>query len=124
MDEKIQKVMLVEDDANMFSLLHMLLEFEGYQVVLWEGGGQVEDILSILQRERPALVLLDVNLRHLNGFDVLRQIRRDPELQGTRVLMASGMDMTYKCRQEGADGFILKPFMPDELIGAIQQTLG
>ncbi len=118
------KVMLIEDDANMFSLLNMLLEFEGYEVVQWEGGEKAEDVVNVLQQERPDLVLLDVHLRHLNGFDVLNSIRKEPGLRDMRVLMASGMDMTYRSRQEGADGFILKPFMPDELIQKIQQTLG
>lgn len=118
------KVMLVEDDTNMFSLLHMLLEYEGYDVVQWEGGEQVEDVLSVIQREQPDLLLLDVHLRQLSGFDVLRQVRKEPALQGMRVLMASGMDLTYKSQVEGADGFILKPFMPDELIGNIRQILG
>jgi CheY-like chemotaxis protein len=121
---KMPKVMLIEDDANMFSLLNMLLEFEGYEVVQWEGGEKAEDVVNVLQQERPDLVLLDVHLRHLNGFDVLNSIRKEPGLRDMRVLMASGMDMTYRSRQEGADGFILKPFMPDELIQKIQQTLG
>jgi DNA-binding response OmpR family regulator len=115
--------MLIEDDINMFSLLQMLLEFEGYEVARWEGDEQVQEIMSLMQREQPALVLLDVNLRHLSGFDVLRGLRQDPGLKDTRVLMASGMDLTSQCLQAGADGFILKPFMPDELIDKIQKTL-
>jgi DNA-binding response OmpR family regulator len=117
------KVMLVEDDANMFSLLCMLLEFEGYEVIAWDGNEDIESILTTIRREQPELVFLDVHLRHLSGFDLLRKLKNDPNLDRMRVLMASGMDLNYKCRQEGADGFILKPFMPDELIGVIQQTL-
>ena len=118
------KVMVIEDDANMFSLLHMLLEFEGYEVVLWEGGEQVQDIINSICHDKPDLILMDVHLRHLNGFDILHSLRKESELEGVRVLISSGVDMTDKSHQEGADGFILKPFMPDELIGKIQQTLG
>jgi DNA-binding response OmpR family regulator len=121
---KMPKVMLIEDDANMFSLLRMLLEFEGYEVVQWDRGEKLEDVISVLKIEKPDLVLLDVHLRHLNGFDVLGSMRKEPSLSDIRVLMASGMDMTYRSKQEGANGFILKPFMPDELIQKIQQTLG
>jgi DNA-binding response OmpR family regulator len=117
------KVMLIEDDANMFSLLTMLLEFEGFEVVQWDGGEKVEDVITVLNQELPDLVLLDVHLRHLNGFDVLNSMKKEPALSDMRVLMASGMDMTYRSKQEGANGFILKPFMPDELIQKIQQTL-
>jgi DNA-binding response OmpR family regulator len=118
------KVMVVEDDANMFSLLHMLLEFEGYEVVLWEGGELVHDIINSICLEKPDLILMDVHLRHLNGFDILHDMRNESELEDVKVLIASGVDLTEKSHQEGADGFILKPFLPDELIGKIQQTLG
>jgi DNA-binding response OmpR family regulator len=117
------KVMLIEDDANMFSIVKMFLEFEGYEVVYGENSERVEDYLNSLQNERPDLVLLDVNLRHLNGFDILHQLRAAPALADMQVLMASGMDMTYKSQREGANGFILKPFMPDELVEKISQLL-
>ena len=115
--------MLIEDDANMFSIVKMFLEFEGYKVVQWENGERIDDILIQLHSERPDLVLLDVNLRHLNGFDILHQMRSDPTLSDVRVLMSSGMDMTYKSQREGANGFILKPFMPDELVDKIKQLI-
>jgi DNA-binding response OmpR family regulator len=117
------KVMVIEDDANMFSLLHMLLEFEGYEVILWEGGEKIEDIIETLCQEKPDLILMDVHLRHLNGSDIMESFRGEPDLSGTKVLIASGVELTIKSHQAGADGFILKPFMPDELIGKIQQTL-
>ena len=118
------KLMVIEDDANMFSLLQMLLEFEGYEVVLWEGGEQVQDTVDSLCQEKPDLILMDVHLRHLNGFDVLESLRKEPEVDGVKVLIASGVDMTGRSRQAGADGFILKPFIPDELIEKIKNTLG
>jgi CheY-like chemotaxis protein len=120
----MSKVMVIEDDANMFSLLEMLLEFEGYDVVLWEGGEEIPQIIEAINRERPELILMDVHLRHLNGFEVLRKLRAEPELDGVRVLIASGVDMAEKSKQEGADGFILKPFMPVDLIDRIQQSIG
>lgn len=116
--------MVIEDDASMFSLLHMLLEFEGYEVVCWEGGEQVQDTVDSICLEKPDLILMDVHLRHLNGFDILHSLRQESGLEGVRVLIASGVDMTEKSLEEGADGFILKPFIPDELIGQIQITLG
>lgn len=117
------KVMVIEDDANMFSLLQMLLEFEGYEVVLWEGGEEIQQIVEEICRELPELILMDVHLRHLNGFEVLRALKNETELDDVKVLIASGVDMTKRSNQEGADGFILKPFMPDELINEIQKTL-
>lgn len=118
------KVMVIEDDPNMFSLLQMLLEFEGYEVVLWVGGEHIQDTIDSLCVEKPDLILMDVHLRHLNGFDLLHSLRLEPELDGVKVIIASGVDMTDRSKQEGADGFVLKPFMPDELIEKIKQTIG
>lgn len=118
------KIMVIEDDANMFSLLQMLLEFEGYEVVLWEGVDEIQLIVEAVCQEKPELILMDVHLRHLNGFEVLKALKNEPELDEVKVLIASGVDMTKRSQQEGANGFILKPFMPDELISKIQKTLG
>ena len=120
------KIMLVEDDDIMLSLLITFLEVEGYQVVQvgrGEDAFEVENVLSILRMEDPDLVLVDVNLKYANGLDLLRSIRNDPELKEIRVLMSSGMDFTYQSVQEGANGFILKPYMPDELNERIQSIL-
>ncbi len=119
------KVMLVEDDQVMRGLLETLLTMEGHEIVQWKNE---EDFLWTVKQHRPDVILLDVYIRDrgqddINGFDLLRQIRQDPELKDTTVLVSSGMDFREKCKQEGADGFILKPFAPDELIQLIQQNL-
>jgi len=121
----MSKVMLVEDDQVMRGLLETLLTMEGHEIVHWESG---EDFLWTIKHNQPDVILLDVHIRgrgpdDINGFDLLRRIRQDPELKGTTVLVSSGMDFRDKCKQEGADGFILKPYAPDELIQLIQQNI-
>lgn len=117
------KLILIEDDDTMRSLLQTLLEFEGFQVLQLDGGTSLEDILSRLRRDKPDLVLLDVHLRNLSGFDLVKQMRQDEELKSIRVLMYSGMELSIQSRQAGADGFILKPFMPEDLVAKIRNTL-
>ena len=117
------KVMIIEDDPSMFSLLQMLLEFEDYSVVGWNNGGGQEELILTIQREHPDLLLMDVNLRSLNGFEILDTIRKQPILGDVRVIMASGMDLAEQSEQRGADGFILKPFSPDDLLLKIKQTI-
>jgi DNA-binding NarL/FixJ family response regulator len=117
------KVMLVEDDEMMLSLIGALLELEGYEVVGLDQSAGQEGIMSALRREKPALVLLDVNLRQINGIDLLRCIRKSVDLKLMKVLMTSGMDYGLRCYQEGADGFLLKPYMPEELIEKIRQSI-
>lgn len=118
------KVLLVEDDETMLSLISTLLEIEGFQVAKLAKDGCVDDILDCIREEQPGLVLLDVHLRQINGFDLLHKMRQDEELKATRVLMSSGMELSRQCDQQGADGFILKPYMPEELVGKIRLFLG
>ena len=117
------KVMLIEDDDVMLSLLQTLLEYEGFQTAQLDGEGTVSEIISRVRREKPELLLLDVHLRQLNGLDLLRKLREDDELKSIRVLVSSGMDLSAQSRMEGADDFILKPYMPDDLVGRIHATL-
>lgn len=118
----MHKIVLVEDDETMLSLLQTLLQMEGFQVVKMEQE-TIEGILSVLRAEKPALTLMDVHLRQANGFDLLSKIREEPELKDMRVVMSSGMDFTSQCLLAGADDFILKPYMPDELIIVIRKIL-
>ncbi|MGD0611721.1 MAG: response regulator [Anaerolineales bacterium] len=108
------KVLLAEDDDTMVSLLKTLLGMEGFQVATLMD--QKGDPLETIRREKPDVVLLDIYLGDRNGLELLRQIRLSPDLKKVRVLMTSGIDRTEECLSAGADGFLLKPFMPEDLI--------
>lgn len=112
------KVLLIEDDATMLSLLETLLEIEGYEVK------KIENYTSVLEDTKtmnPDMVLMDVHLREANGLDILAAMRADSELDHVKVVMSSGMDYSARSMQIGANDFILKPYMPDELIDKIKQ---
>ena len=117
------KVMLIEDDATMNSLLSLLLQLEGFEVVQLGDENNLEDILDALRRAEPALALIDIHLRQLSGLELLNAIRQAAELDSMRVLMSSGIDFRDECLQAGADNFVLKPYMPDDLVDAIRQLL-
>jgi CheY-like chemotaxis protein len=119
------KVMLVEDDPTMHQLLSTLLTLEGYDVQTSENG----DLFRSVQDNDPDLIMVDVHLRvgggvEVNGFELLRAIRSDPALKNKKVIMSSGIDFRLKSAEEGADGFLLKPYMPDELIKMIKDLVG
>ena len=116
--------MLIDDDPTILSLLEALLELEGFQVIQLNGEGGQDEVMGQIDFEKPDLVLLDVHLHHMNGLDLLHLIREDEGLDSIRVLMSSGMELGSECAQKGADGFILKPYMPDELVKKIQIMLG
>ena len=117
------KIMLIEDDRTMLSLLTILLQMENFDVCS-PSDDRPEDILAAIRQEKPDVVLLDVNLRLGNGIDLLGKMRSEEELKYTRVIMSSGMDLSHECLQAGADGFLLKPYMPDDLIKLIKETPG
>ena len=118
----MHKVMLIEDDRTMLSLLNTLLGMEGFKVIM-AGDESVDVVYQAFKTEKPDAALLDVNLRHVSGLDVLRRVRQDPELNSVRVIMSSGIDYHEQCVKAGAQGFILKPYMPDDLINMIRQAL-
>ena len=120
--KQMLKVMLIEDDSTMVSLLTTLLNLEGFMVKTPKNH-HMENLLHAILDERPQIALVDVNLRTGSGLDLVREIRREPEIKDTRILMSSGLNLKHECIQAGADGFILKPFMPDDLIKLIHRTI-
>lgn len=114
------KVLLAEDDVTMLTLLDTLLKMEGFDVAKLRPGEM--DVVEAIHRERPDVVLLDVHLEKQNGMDVISAIRLDPELKGLRVVMTSGMNVAGECLEKGADDFLLKPYMPDDLIKMLKHT--
>jgi DNA-binding response OmpR family regulator len=120
----MHKVMVVEDDKSMLELLTALLEIEGFQVTTSPRLACLDDIYSEVVQAQPDLVLVDVHLGQSSGFDLLSRIKSDNNSTGFKVLMSSGMEMGKEAQLRGADGFILKPYMPDELVFQIKQILG
>jgi DNA-binding response OmpR family regulator len=117
------KVMLIEDDNTMLTLLRTLLRFEGFEIAQLDNDEDPDRILQSIRLEHPEAVLLDVHLRRFNGFELLHRIRQDEDLMNTRVIMSSGMDFSTRCLDEGADGFLLKPYMPEDLIDEIHTVM-
>jgi CheY-like chemotaxis protein len=107
------KIMLAEDDHTMIGLLTTLLKMDGFEVVALDAD---DDVPSALLREHPDVLLLDVHLSRQNGLEILDQIRRSDSISNLHVVMVSGSNMRDECMKHGANGFLLKPFMPDDLI--------
>jgi len=115
------KVMLAEDDDTMVTLLKTLLTMEGYQVAVLDVGEK--DVLGAVRREAPDVLLLDVYLPRQDGTDVIRALRQSADLKDTVVLMTSGMNLKEKCMARGANDFLLKPFMPEDLLSMLERHL-
>jgi CheY-like chemotaxis protein len=113
-------VMLAEDDETMVSLLRTLLGMEGYQVVALE---MDQDISEAVKANKPDVLLLDVHLPTVNGLDILDQLRSDPDTELVSVVMTSGLNLEAECMRHGANEFLLKPYMPDDLLGILKRNI-
>lgn len=117
-------VLIADDEPNIVISLEFLLKQAGYRVVVAHDG---EEALEAIRRETPDLVLLDVMLPRLSGFDVCQKIRESPDWQDMRVLMltAKGREVEVsKGLALGADAYITKPFSTQELLAEIASYLG
>ena len=115
-----QKILLAEDDATMVSLLKTLLKMEGFQVILLDANA---DVPAMVRHEHPDIVLLDVHLSHQSGLEILTSIREAEETRHVPVVMTSGADVRDACIRSGANAFLLKPYMPDDLIGMLRSNI-
>jgi DNA-binding response OmpR family regulator len=116
-----QKIMLIEDDHTMLGLLQTLLTLEGFQVIAAEDE-PFDQLISKIDTEQPNTILMDINLRQGNGLDLLHAIRSNPARQNIRVIMSSGSDYKDECLENGAQAFLMKPYMPDDLIKITGKT--
>ena len=118
------KVMVIEDDPTMRSLLISLLEIEGFVVTQADYHHPIDQVVELILAEHPEVLLLDLKLGSFSGLDLLRKLHQCDSGRNIRVLISSGRDASHECIQEGADDFIMKPFMPDELISKIHALSG
>jgi CheY-like chemotaxis protein len=115
------KILVADDDTVMLGLLRTLMKLEGNEIVTVT---RPEEILPAIEKEKPALLLMDNHLAGGDSIDVLNVMKSSPKLKDIPVLVTSGMDRQTECLEAGADGFILKPFRPSQLIEYIQDIVG
>ena len=116
-------IMVVDDEKDLVEAIKLKLNAEGYNVVEAFDG---QEALDILRKKRPDLILLDIMMPHLNGYQVCREIKKDAKLKQIPVLM-----LTAKAQESdkfwgletGADDYITKPFEFESLIESIKKHL-
>jgi DNA-binding response OmpR family regulator len=109
------KVLVVEDDPSVSRFVAVRLQREGIETVVVEDGGRA---MSAVREHRPDLVLLDITLPNRDGLEICRELRRDPDLASTPVIILSGLGQEMdriKGLELGADDYIPKPFNDREL---------
>lgn len=116
-----RKILAVDDEKHICRLVQVNLERQGYEVVTANDG---KEALEKVQTERPDLVVLDVMMPYMDGFEVLQTLRRNPETRDIPVIMltAKAQDAdVFKGWQSGVDCYLTKPFNPMELIAFVKR---
>ncbi|MFQ5945214.1 MAG: response regulator transcription factor [Anaerolineae bacterium] len=114
------QVLVVDDEANIVELAQLYLSREGYEVVTAADG---EEALEVWKREKPDLIVLDLMMPKMDGWEVCRRLRAESDLpiimltaRGDEVDRVAGLEM-------GADDYVVKPFNPRELVARVRAVL-
>lgn len=120
----MKRVLVVDDDDDMRALMTMLLSGSCEVASAADGAAGLE----LAKRLRPDLVVLDLLMPKMHGFEVCRRIREDADLKGTKVLISSSKsyqnDVRATVDETGADDYIVKPFEVDEFLKRVGTLLG
>lgn len=118
-----RKILIVDDDLATREMLTLALELDGYQVAVASNGLR---LVGILQVDRPALVLLDVQMSWIDGFELCRSIKRNPDLCGIPIVFVSGCRSEQEIRDgmaAGADDYFTKPVDLEVLRARIRELV-
>jgi CheY-like chemotaxis protein len=119
-----EKILVVDDDLDTLKLVGMMLQRQGYTIVAAINGAQA---LSKVPSEKPDLILLDVMMPDIDGFEVCRRVRSDPNFASTPILMFTAktqVDDKVQGFEAGADDYLPKPTHPAELLAHVKALLG
>jgi len=117
------RILIVDDEPSIVISLEYLMKREGYEVAV---AGDGEAALAAVAARPPDLVILDVMMPKLNGFEVCRRLRAEPAWRGVRILMltAKGRESElHKGLSLGADAYVTKPFSTRELVAEVRRLL-
>lgn len=122
--EKPVKIAVVDDDPSMVRVLRIMLTSSGYEVV--EAMSGTKGFL-IVKRELPDLVLLDIMMPDVDGFEVCRRLKLDPDTENIPVIFVSaktGSEHIEMGLSLGAEGYITKPFELQDILDKIEEVIG
>lgn len=118
------KVLIAEDEKDIRRLVVFTLERAGYEVLEAPDG---REALRLATENQPNLILLDIMMPFLNGYEVCRKLRQITELKDTPIVLLSAKAQNYEIGeglQAGATDYLIKPFIPRELAAKVKQILG
>lgn len=117
------KILIAEDERDIRDLVAFTLRFAGHEVVAVGNG---EEAVEAAQQEKPELILMDVRMPRMTGYEACEKMKADPELQVIPVVFLSAKGQESEIRtglEAGADEYLLKPFAPAELTVRVAELL-
>lgn len=125
MAENTQVVVCIEDEPDMIDLIQVILEPKGYKVIGADGGKKG---LAAVRKHQPDLVLLDLMMPDMDGWEVYQQLKADQQTQQIPVIVvtakAQSIDKVLGLHIAKVDDYITKPFSPQDLLDSIEDVLG
>jgi DNA-binding response OmpR family regulator len=119
-----RRILCIEDEPEMIDLIRLILERKGFEVLGAVGG---QEGLEAIRREKPDLVLLDLMMPDVDGWEVYRQMKADEELQHTPVVVvtakAQSIDKVLGLHIAKVDDYVTKPFGPGDLVESVDRVL-
>ncbi|HXE34977.1 MAG TPA: response regulator [Verrucomicrobiae bacterium] len=116
-----KKVLIVDDSPAQVKLIQGFLEHEGYRLVGINDPERVEEAIAV---ERPSVILLDVVMPKRNGFQVCRELKNHSDYNAIPVILVTSKNTEsdkFWGAQQGADGYVTKPFTREELLRAVRR---
>ena len=118
-----KKILIVDEDTGIMVALKFLLEQNGYDTLIAFSG---EDAMEVVERHHPDLILLDVLLPVVDGFEVCQRVRENPDFNDIRIVLVTalgGEAHVVKGLDLGADAYVVKPFSNAALMGKVRELL-
>ena len=118
-----KRILVIEDNEDNRRIVRDLFTSAGYELIEAVTG---EDGVALAQRERPDLILMDIQLPGFDGYEATRRIKADPTLAGVPIIVVTSYALSgddVKAMAAGADGYVSKPFSPRALLAKVREFL-
>ena len=118
-----KRILVIEDTEDNRQIIRDLLSSAGYEMI--EAVDGIEGV-AVAERERPDLILMDIQLPGIDGYEATRRIRALPEIGTTPIIAVTSYALSgdeAKAREAGCDGYVAKPFSPRQLLAKIREFL-